>query len=215
MFTIDLLKGSGVPVKSGPVGLAVAIGSFALPVFIAIALVGSFITNKVKISVAENELRALESKISSREVEQAVRGQQMLRIEKENLQSSLKEVSFAIRTHVQWSPILETIIRNIPETMILKAIEVKEESRKIKRPKEDDPEKTVDVTIPIRTLHLSMAGIVNVNYDNEVRTFRNSLMDDEHLGSRLEDITVAQELDRVNEKDIISYEIYLIFKPVI
>ena len=155
----------------------------------------------------------MESKLNSELFEEAVRNRQLLKQEEQNLKNSLSEVSGAIRRRMQWSPVLEIIVNNMPKSMVLRSINVRQESRKVKKPQNDNPEKKVDVVVPIKTLVLSMVGTVNGNYDQEVRTFRDSLMAEKLLSSRLEDIRVAQEMDKRNDMDIISYEIFLVFKP--
>ena len=40
MFDIDLLKGQGIPIRSRPEGVAVAIVTVAVPVIIAIVMFG-------------------------------------------------------------------------------------------------------------------------------------------------------------------------------
>jgi len=213
MFNIDLLKGRGVPEKSGPTGLVIAVATFSLPVVIALLMFGSFVSGRIRISVKEGELKALQAKVNNVSLADAVKNQQQLELEKQLLNNTLSEVSASILRHTQWSPVLVTIVQNMPQNMILRTIVVKQESKKIKKPKDDDSSKMIDAVVPVRTLHLSMIGTVSGNYDRDVKAFRDAMMADSYLAQRLDNIRVAQEMDKVKDTNIVSYEIYLIFKP--
>jgi hypothetical protein len=213
MFTIDLLKGKGIPENSGPAGMAIAAATFTLPIVIVLFIFGSYVSGKIKNAIKEGELKTLQAKVNNVSLEDAVKNQKRLENEKQLLNNSLTEVSSSISGHTQWSPVLVAIIQNIPQNVVLRTIEVKYESRKIKRPKDDDSGKTVEAVISVRTLHLSMVGTGSGNYDRDVKAFRDALMADSYLAQRLDNIRVAQEMDKVKDTNIVSYEIYLIFKP--
>ena len=213
MFTIDLLKGCGIPVKSGPTGVALAVITAMVPVALAVAMLGSYLNNKIIISVEKNKIAGFEKKINSDELKHAVKVQKLLEQQEQDLQNSLSEISSVVDEHTQWTPVLVAIVENMPASMVLTTIEVKSESRKVKKPKKDNPEKMVEVVVPVRILHMSLIGNLQNNYDGEVRDFRDSLLCDESLGPKLEEIRVAQEFGRVDKRDIVSYEIYLVFKP--
>ncbi len=213
MFTIDLLKGRGIPVKSGPTRVAFAAITAIIPLGLAIAMLGSYLNNKIVIAVEKSNIATLEKKINSSEVEHALRVAKLLNRQEQDLHNTLSEVSSTIGSHTQWTPVLETIVNNIPTSMIMTAIEVKDETRKVKRAQKDDPEKVVTVAIPVRILRMSLVGNLQNNYDKEVRDFRDSLLCDELLGPKLEEIRVAQEFDKVDDRDVVSYQMYLVFKP--
>jgi hypothetical protein len=213
MFTIDLLKGRGIPVKSGPTGVAFAAITVMVPLGLVIAMLGSFLNNKIVIAVEKNNVAGFEKKINSYEIEHALRVAKLLKQQEQDLQDSISEVSSIIANRTQWTTVLETIVKNMPLSMVMTRIEVKDESRKVERAKKDDPETMIMVTIPVRILHMSLIGDLQSNYDKEVRDFRDSLLCDELLGPKLEEIRVAQEFDEVNDRDVVSYEMYLVFKP--
>jgi hypothetical protein len=214
MFNIDLLKGRGVPVKSGLTGMAFVAITIIVPLGFVIAMLGSYLNNKIVIAVEKSNVASFEKKISSDEIEHALRVAKSLKQQERDLHDSLSEVSSVIGSRIQWTVILETVVKNMPTSMVMTRIEVKKESRKVKIPKEDDPEKMVMVTIPVRILRMSLMGDLQDNYDEKVRDFRDSLLCDELLSSKLEEIRVAQEFDKVDDRDVVSYEMYLVFKPI-
>ena len=70
MFTIDLLKGQGIPKKSRPEGVAVAVMTFAVPIIIAIVMFGCFLHTRVVMSIQKQGMAGYEKKIQ--ELSQAV-----------------------------------------------------------------------------------------------------------------------------------------------
>ena len=64
MFTIDLLKGKGVPAKTRPRNIAVGAAVVAVPVIIAIAMFSLYLRNKVVISIQKDAVANFKTKIS-------------------------------------------------------------------------------------------------------------------------------------------------------
>ena len=80
-------------------------------------------------------------------------------------------------------------------------------------PKKDDPQKMVDISVPVRTLQMSVSGRPGDNCDEAVRNFKDHLRSSALIGPKLEDIRVSQEFGTLEGRDVISYEIDCIFKP--
>lgn len=211
MFTIDLLKGEGIPIKSGPEGIAVAVITFAVPVIIAILMFGSYMSSSADLSIQKQEIIRHERKI--RELSDAVEMQKSFEKEKTIITSCLSEVASSIGRHTQWSPVLATLARNMPDSIVLNRLEVRKKSVKRSVPKKDDPEKMVDISVPVTTLRMNVSGDPRYDCDRAVRNFRNRLRLSTVLGPKLEHIRVSQESDTIEGQDVVSYEIDCIFKP--
>ncbi len=56
MFTIDLLKGQGVPMKSSPVGIAIAAVTVVVPLIVAIVMFGFYLSDKTTTLVKKQEI---------------------------------------------------------------------------------------------------------------------------------------------------------------
>lgn len=80
-------------------------------------------------------------------------------------------------------------------------------------PGKDDPKKTKDISVPVPTLQMNVAAMPQSDADKDVREFRSKLLASDLLGPRLEDITVSQKADELNELAVVSYEINCLFKP--
>jgi len=211
MFTIDLLKGKGIPVKSRPEGVVIAAVTSAVPVIIAIVMFGFYLSDRIVISVQKQRIVSYQANIDK--LSEATELQKSFEEEKSAINSCLSEIASSIGRHTQWSPVLVTLVENMPHSMVLTKLEVKQHSVKRKVPRRDDPNKMVDISVPVRTLQMSVSGNPQYNCDEAVRDFRNRLRFSKLLRPKLEDIRVSQKSDTLEGQDVVSYEIDCIFKP--
>ncbi len=211
MFTIDLLKGQAVPIKRGPESIVITAVTFAMPIIVAIVMFGFYLSNKITISVQKQRTTTYETNIE--QLSQAAELQKSFEQEKKAINDCLSEVSSSLSRHTQWSPVLMTLVENMPDSMILTKLEVKQRSIKKKVPKKDDPQKMVDISVPVRTLQISISGSPQHDCDKAVKDFRNRLRFSKLLEPKLEDIIVSQKADKLEGQDVVSYEINCIFKP--
>ena len=65
MFTIDLLKGQGIPVKSRPETIAIAAVAFAVPVIIAIVILGYYLHSGIILSIQKQGVVIYETRIAN------------------------------------------------------------------------------------------------------------------------------------------------------
>ena len=211
MFTIDLLKGQCIPAKSRPEGIAIAAATFAVPIIIAIVMFGFYLSNIINISVQKQEIVKYEKRIDK--LSDSIEMQKLFEKEKNVISSCLTEVSSSIAKHAQWSPILMTLVENMPDSVVLTSLEVKQRSVRRKVPQKDDPKKMINISVPVRTLHISVCGSPQTNCDKAVRDFGDRLRSSALLGPKLEDIRVSQGFDMLQNQNVVSYEIDCVFKP--
>ncbi len=211
MFTIDLLKGQGIPKRSRPENIAVVAITFAVPFIIAIVMFGFYLSDRVVISVQKQGIVNYESNIGK--LSEAAELQKSFEREKNAINSCLSDVSSAIGKHTQWSDILVNLVRNMPDSVILTELELKQHSIRRKVPAKNDPKSITIITVPVRTLQMNISGSSHYNCDKAVRDFRDRLRFSTLLGPKLEGIVVSQKSDTLDGRDVISYEIDCIFKP--
>ena len=211
MFTIDLLKGQGIPVKSGPGGITIAVVTLVVPIVIAIVMLGLYLSNIINISVQKQEVVRYEKKID--ELSDALEMQKSFEEKKIIYSNSLSEASSSISRHTQWSPVLAVLIKNIPDSIVLTNLEVKQDSVRKRVPQKDDPSKMADILVPVRTLRINAYGSPQSNSDRAVRNFGHRLRSSALLGPKLEDIKVSQGSDTLEKQDVVSYEMDCVFKP--
>lgn len=211
MFTIDLLKGQGIPAKSQPRNIAIGAAAVAVPVIIAIAMLGFYFRNNVAISIQKNAISNFKTKIA--EMSDVIELQKSLEQERQTYNNCLSEISSNLSRHTQWSPVLVTLVKNMPESVMLTTLDVKQRSTKIKVQQKDDPKKMIDASVPLRTLQMTVVGRPQSNSDEAIRDFSERLRSSSLLGPKLENIRIAQGVARLKEEEVVSYQIDCIFKP--
>ena len=211
MFTIDLLKGRGLPAKRRPTGVVATVVAIAVPVIVASMMLSCYLRNAIIISVKQDAIASYQSKVDK--LSQAVKVRKSLAEETNLYADCLSEVKSSIIRHAQWSPVLTTVVENLPDSVVLTKLEVIQQHAKRKVPKKDDPKKTVDITVPLRTLKISMAADPRLNSDEAVRDFRNHLLNSSFLQQKLTSINVSQTSGSLGDQEVVSYEIDCVFKP--
>jgi hypothetical protein len=211
MFTIDLLRGQGIPRKTKPAGMAVAAVTVAVPFIAATAVLTCYLCNATIISIRKQAIVGYQAKLDK--LSDAVRLHKSLAQEKNLYINCLSEVKSSIVNHTQWSGILAAVVENLPDAVILTKLEVTQQHAKKKVPSKDDPKKTVDVSVPIKTLKINVAANPGSNCEEVVREFRNRLLDSPSLQQIFNSINVSQTSSTLGDQQVISYEIDCVFKP--
>jgi len=211
MFTIDLLNGQAVPLKSKPGSLAIISVTVAIPIAIAMGMFSFYMQNKIIVSIKKQEINGCQAEIDK--LSDAVGLQKALEQKKTAYGSCLSEVRSSIKRHTQWSPVLTTLMENIPDSVVLNTLAVEQDTVKKKVPKEDNPKKMVDVDVLVRILRLSVSGGQQGDCDEAVRDFRDRIQASAFLGPRLEKIGVSQKSETLDGQDVVSYEISCVLKP--
>jgi hypothetical protein len=211
MFTIDLLKGRGIPPKSRPQDIAVAVTAFAVPVIVAVIMFGCYVSDSIIISIQKQKITNYQAK--SDELTDAVELQKTYEKEKRVVSGCRSDITTALGGYTQWSPVLVTVVENLPDSVVLTKLEIKQHNIKKKVPQKNDSKKMVDVSVPARTLQISVSGSSQNNCDKAVRDFRDQLRSSQAIGAKLDDIVVSQKFDTLQGQNGVSYDIDCIFKP--
>jgi Tfp pilus assembly protein PilN len=211
MFTIDLLKGQGIPAKTHPKNIAVAAVGIVVPIIIALVMFGTYLHNKIIISIQKNTIANYETKING--LSGAIELLKSVEEKKASYNNCLAEVSGSLDRHTQWSPVLVTLVENMPSSVVLTTLDVKQRSTRIKVPQKDDPKKMIDASVPLRTLQMTVAGKPKTNCDEAIRDFSERLRSSTTLGPKLENIRISQGVCKLGDEETTSYQIDCIFKP--
>jgi Tfp pilus assembly protein PilN len=211
IFRIDLLKGQGIPPKSGPVGLVIGVVTAIVPVILVIMIVGFYRHNKVTMSIRQQEIAKLETKAG--ELSGAVKYRKALEQKKVHYSACISEVNSSIGKFTQWSPVLAMLVDNMPGKVVLTDLKVELDSVEKEVPKKDNPKKKVTINVPVNKLWLSVSDSGRGGCDEAVKEFRDRLWSSPVLGPRLANIDVSHRTDEQKGKDIVFYEINCLFKP--
>ena len=215
MFTIDLLKGQGRPVRTRPKGIAIFVATFVVPVLVAILMASYYYNNRVVISINNQNVANYTTQIER--LADTLKLKESWERDKINLSNCLSDVASSIGTHTQWSPILVSLVQNLPNSAVLNSLEVKQTLINKKASaiaEKDKKDKTADTSVTVRTLRMRLCGNPNSDFDREIKAFRDRLLASDVIGTKLEDVVIASQTnDTMDGRNVISYDIDCIFKP--
>jgi Tfp pilus assembly protein PilN len=211
MFTIDLLKGQGVPARSRPEGIIATAVTVVFPTAIVLTMLGVYLSNRVVINIHKKEIAGYENKIAGLSDEMRVHK----RYEKQKgaTLQRISETADAISDRQQWSDILVTIVENLPDSLVLERMAVESRPNKVKIADPKNPEEKRDKTVVMRTLHLTLGGSAGEVSNRQVQAFRDRLKVSKVLGPQVEDIPVSQTVEMKDGREVITYEMRCILKP--
>jgi Tfp pilus assembly protein PilN len=217
MFAIDLLKGQGRPARTKPQGVAIFVATFAVPMLVAILIAGYYYRNKVTISIHKQNIANYVTQ--TERLADALKLKEAWEKDKSAINGCLTEVAGSIGRHTQWSPVLVAIVQNLPESVVMNSLEVRQSSIKRKTvvkagTEKDKKDKQADTSVAVRTLKLRVSGNPSYDCDREVKAFRDRLRASNVLGPKLEDVVIAsQGHDTLDGREVVAYDIDCIFKP--
>ena len=210
MYTIDLLKGQGVPIRTKPANIAVGVVTLLVPVIVSIAILGYYLRSNIDIEVKQKELASYQANIAG--MADIIELQQAFELEKAVINSSMAEVYSALGIQFQWSEVLELLAKNTPPAVVITKLEAKKKFIKKEVPDEDNPEEMLEVDNVERTLKIYVCGLPEQNCDEDVRDFMDKIRFSEKFGPKIQNITVSQEFEQIDDENVISYQIDCVFK---
>jgi hypothetical protein len=209
MFTIDLLKGQGIPIKSRPGGAALLAVTIAVPVIAIIIMLGNYGRGRAVLSTEKWELSNTKSRIA--DLDSSVQLQEETRREINATKACSVEVADVIQQQMQWSPVLEVIAENMPETLIMENIVVSFDDTRVEVIDRNIPDKIVEISVPRRILEMTLYGKLTSETDNTVQNFLTVLRNSSILSETTERIEPISQYND-DAKNVTYYSIECIFK---
>ncbi len=213
MYTIDLLKGEGIPIRSRPGGIAFACLVIAVPLIVGIAMISIYMEHRVATSVQRQQLVRLRQVITT--LAPALERKRTLEERKTLGVDLLGDVRTALGQRAQWSPILATVVESLPETLVLTKLQARQSMVRHRVPAKNDPEMEIDISVPVRTLDIGVCGQDEYAASQAVRSFQDRLRSSPVLKPWLDTLTVSQEAQTLDGQDVVSYELSCVMKPII
>lgn len=201
MFTIDLLKGKNIPARTQPQTIAVGALIAAVPVIAAIIMMYWFSLMGTEVAVAKERIDWLDGRI--RKLAGPAAERQRIFKETADVKAIQQEAASCLPQFNQWFDIVNDIVIAMPDSIVLNKLQVVKQSAKKEVPKENGPG-TVETTVNVPTMHLSLSVFGASNSDLVVKDFRDKLLAAPSLAGRLENVRVTTEQD--------SYQLFLDFK---
>lgn len=200
MFTIDLLKGHGVPIKSKPGGTFLIAISFIVPVALASVVVGKYLHNRIVISTQKELLEMRQTKIE--ELAPQHKLLQSIKQQKAVLDACREEVADVIHWQIQWSPLLQALLEHLPDSAAITELEARKRLVTKKVPYRKSPEHLIPVRIPERVLAVSFQFDASEQDDTDelVNEFCHQLLNAHLPATKINDVQPA--VTTVDEKHI-------------
>ena len=213
MYTIDLLKGEGVPIRSRPGGIAFACLLVVGPFLAGVGGLSVYLDGQVVIAIRNQQVSRLTAVTDT--LSAAVQKKETLEQEKAQAAAVLSDVQAALARHTQWSPILACLTENLSDTLVLTKLETRLSTVRQKVPAKDDPAKKVEASLPVRELKVCVCGRDKESSSEAVRKLQESLRSSAALRARLDTITVSQNTTALDRQEAVLYELNCVFKPIV
>jgi Tfp pilus assembly protein PilN len=212
MHTIDLLRGEGIPAKAtfGTICLAGLI--VAVPFLVGASFAGRYLQSREVIGINQEAITRAEQTVERYKADVAERDQKER--QQAAINAKLTEVKACLGDYVQWSPVVETIVREMPAGMVMTRLAVETlQDRLTTTVKEGESSRPTNVTINKRVLVVELAGRPGGNYDNAVRDYGERLKTSAVLASRLEGVIPSQQGGELGDIKTTIHSMKLVFKP--
>ena len=210
MHTIDLLKGQGIPAKTTLGSAAMVIVMAAVPILAAAGMVDRYLQNKTDIEIKQQQIAVEQATVEK--FADAMKFKESLEKKQNAIDSELSEVSSCLSNFVQWSPVLETLARNMPSQMVMSGLRAESITERRSITSQSDPNRRVNITVSRRMLVLDISGSELRDYGDVVQSYANRLKSSQVLGPKLEDIEVSQKPGTAGDLKTVSYTMNLKFK---
>ncbi|MHC4331424.1 MAG: hypothetical protein ACYSWW_25245 [Planctomycetota bacterium] len=210
MHTIDLLRGEGIPPKTTLGSVLIVVVIAAVPVLVGAAMADRYLQSRETIAIQQKAITT--DKATIEELADIVALQKLVEQSQSVTNTRLSEVASCLGDYVQWSPVLVTLVENMPEKMVMSKLSAESTVERIRVPKKDNPNQEIDVSVTKRTLVLDISASQPGNYETIVRDYRTRLKASELLGPKLEEITASKKPGGSGDDKTVSWTMNLIFK---
>jgi len=205
LYTIDFLKGEGLPIRSKPGQIVRTSIPFLVLVIGAVVLAGSYVSNQILIHPLRAKLASYAEDTEFLEVAHFLQENQQ---QQKSLQGILTEVTQSVSYHRQWTGILVGVIEVLPEELLLNRLEVQRQSM---REKETDADgKPVDVLWYQYTLKIGTESSQGLEANGVIQEFVQTLRASDFLVSAIDEISVVSRQNDNNNH--MQYQIDCVFK---
>ncbi|MFH1616879.1 MAG: hypothetical protein ABIG61_17570 [Planctomycetota bacterium] len=210
MFTIDLLKGSGSPVKIKPAQTLILLVLFILPVLIFSLICLSFLRNSACIRRHKGYVRNLEA--ANKEMVSDIGHYDKLTSRSKAIKEYLQQISEKLNNNMQWTPVLVGVAECLPDSVVLSKLDVRITNIKEKVTDPKNPDKYSFRNNIKRIIKISAYCPSSGSCDSNIRDYLQVLRSQSEASSLIEDVQiVAQKNDVYKDRDVLTYDIDCLF----
>ena len=205
MFSIDLLKGKGLPKTIDLKQSALKALPIVIPVLVITVFASAYQNNKTTLQAKQQLLRNNQQQIALHTDDMTEYNKRNIKIK--GMQKCLNDISKAMRYRVQVSDVLVELVQALPDTIFVYEMEL---DRNAAREKVQDPD-TGDVKqhlVVRRKLNLILCGFDADRSDAAVQKYVNTLTQSPLLSEVFSAIKPsARRQGHVDDRAVIYYEI--------
>jgi hypothetical protein len=210
MFTIDLLKGAGLPKKSRPVVVAMAMIPLLIPLMGTVVLAACWQHNRTLMQTQQKIINDNQIKINASADDLACYTRANAKIL--TLRQQLEDVDMGLQYRVQISDILRALTESLPDNLVLTRLDM---NRMDQQKKETDKATgNVRQTLVIqRKLRVEVGGVLQDQTDVSADEYIQKLRSCENLKGLVESIQiVARNNGSLDGQNCAFYEIECLLK---
>jgi len=211
MYTIDLLEGRGLPIRSRLERIAFTCLLILVPLIVGLVLVGVYRDRQIVDAIQGQQLKRIEAMLTT--LSDALERRRSLEEQAAATAGLVTDIKANVALRTQWSPALATVVESLPDALILTELEGGQEFISKNIPSKVNAAATVNVRIPVRTLGIGVCGRSGDASFSAVRQLQDRLRSSAVLGPQLDAVAVSQEAGTLEGKDVVHYELRCTFKP--
>jgi hypothetical protein len=213
MFTIDLRKGAGLPPKSRPVIVILAMVPFLIPLLGSLVMAVHWEHNQTLIRTQQKVVQENQQKIKGlgSNLEQYHQIDKQIRLS----QQQLHDAGMLLSRRIQFTPVLAKLVELFPESLLISALNM---DRNEQRKNETDPKtgNTKTITLVQRKLHMTVGGPATAETDSAVGQYVRKLFESPALMKWFANIRIAaRSNDVLDGQNYAFYEIECVMKDQI
>jgi Tfp pilus assembly protein PilN len=193
MFTIDLLKGNGIPLRSSPRRAALRTIPFLLPIILTLGLVVEIFYNRTLLITGQDNLQRMQAQITK--ARQDVTAYEHMLRTIQDTRNRLREVARVLNRHTQWSDVLTTLAGELPQDIAIGELDLKRSATRKKASDKNNPEKVVTCIQVRRVLEITLYGPPSGRTDQVVEQYLDRLSVSPVVAPMIESIRIASRYE--------------------
>lgn len=202
-YTIDLLKGRGIPKRKQKGLLVVVLAALSLPLLLLIILLAQYLTVSIMLPVKQNELDKLNQQAST---SKGAKIQQQI----SQYQNCLNQVAKTVNEQMQWSPVIEQSVKAMPDCMIMDNLSTASEVTVEKVQSAADKSKTTTIKKTRRILNITLFSDLNKFSENIMLAGINDYIEKMRENCFFEGTIKKQETQSMDSQRVKKYYIQFI-----
>jgi hypothetical protein len=210
IYRIDLIKGQGLPQRPQPMHVILSVVTAAIPAIAIIILAVLALDSRIAATVRQREL--FKVRVSLEKTSEAMKQREALQKGKADCVARSREIKDLLARHTQWSQILAALADNMPRSLTLTSVKVRQDQVRQQRPPGADKAAKAEIQVAVRKMEIGLQVDGRVTDSEDVRQLREKLYECPALKGRLEPIGVTQAPGSAGGKDVTCYQLTCVFK---